>query len=81
MQISTLIKEDIDFWKEDVRPDNNESEFTALLNSELGKIKEDIDVCMLNADAVQVSAVIAGYAARKVVVEGSECVDCKAWPT
>ena len=32
---------------------------------------------MLDADAIQVSAVISGYAARKVIVERSGCVECK----
>lgn len=32
---------------------------------------------MLDADAIQVSAVVAGYAARKVVVQRNKCSDCK----
>ena len=44
---------------------------------ELGKIADDIDACMLDPEVVQVSAVIAGYAARKVIVDRSKCLECK----
>ena len=77
LSMSSLIKEGIDFWKEDVRPSDNQSEAISWLNSKLDEVREDIDSCMLNPDAIQVSAVIAGYAARKVIVDRSKCVDCK----
>ncbi len=47
------------------------------MNSELDKISDDIDACTLDDDAVQVSPVIAGYAARKVIMERSKCTECK----
>ena len=75
--ITSLIKASVDFWNEDVRPDEEQVEHIAWLNLELDKISDDIDTCMLDANAIQVSAVIAGYAARKVIVERSECVECK----
>ena len=68
--ITSLIKESINFWKEDVRPDDDQ-------HAELDKISDDINSCMLDADAIQVSAVVAGYAARKVVVQRNKCSDCK----
>ena len=75
--ITSLIKESINFWKEDVRPDDDQSASISWLNAELDKISDDIDSCMLDADAIQVSAVVAGYAARKVVVQRNKCSDCK----
>ena len=75
--VTTLIKESIDFWKEDVRPDDDQEASILSLNSELDKISDDIDLCSLSDDAVQVSAVIAGYAARKVVMEHCKCEECK----
>ena len=63
LSISSLIKEGVDFWNEDVRPSDDQTE----ANSKLDAVADDIDSCMLNPDAVQVSAVIAGYAARKVI--------------
>ena len=76
LSISSLIKESIDFWKEDIRPDENQSAAITWLNSELDKIADDIDVCMLSPEGVQVSAAIAGYAVRKVVMERSKCTEC-----
>ena len=73
ISISSLLKEGIDFWKEDVRPVNDLTKSKSLLNAELDKISDDIDICMLNPEAVEVSAVVAGYAARKVIVEENKC--------
>ena len=75
--ITSLIKESINFWKEDVRPDDDQSASISWLNAELDKISDDINSCMLDTDAIQVSAVVAGYAARKVVVQRNKCSDCK----
>ena len=77
LSISSLIKEGVDFWKEDVRPSNDQTEAISWLNSKLDEVADEIDTCMLNPDAVEVSAVIAGYAARKVVVDRSKCAKCK----
>ena len=77
LAISSLIKEDIDFWKEDIRPADNKSLLITALNSELDRIAEDIDVCMLSPEGVQVSAVIAGYAVRKLIMDRSECAECE----
>ena len=77
LSISSLIKEGIDFWKEDIRPSNDQTEAISWLNSKLDEVADDIDACMLNPDAVEVSAVIAGYAVRKVVVDHSKCAKCK----
>ena len=41
--ITTLLKESIDFWKDDVRPDEDQSASVLWLNSELDKISDDID--------------------------------------
>ena len=77
LSISSLIKEGVDFWNEDVRPSDDQTEAISWLNSKLDAVADDIDSCMLNPDAVQVSAVIAGYAARKVIVDRSKCDECK----
>ena len=42
--VTTLIKESIDFWKEDVRPDDDQEASILSLNSELDKISDDIDL-------------------------------------
>ena len=59
------------------RGDMRQSGAITWLNTKLGEISDDIDSCMLDTDAVQVSAAIAGYAARKVIVERSKCIECR----
>ena len=45
LTISSLLKEDVSFWEEDIQPDNNDSIYTRELNSELDKMSNDIDLC------------------------------------
>ena len=71
LSMSSLIKEGIDFQKEDIQPSDNQSEPIYWLNAKLDEVRKDIDSCMLNTDAIQV------WAARKVIVDLSKCVDCK----
>ena len=47
--ITSLIKESIDFWN-----DQDQDESISWLNLELDKLSDDIDACMLDADAIQV---------------------------
>ena len=77
--ISSLIKEGVDFWKEDVRPNTDQTGAISWLNTKLDEIADDINSCMLDPDAVQVSAVVAGYAARKVIVGRINVSIAKSW--
>ena len=77
LSIISLIKESIDFWKEDVRPENNHAVDITNLNNELDNMEGDIEESMLSPDSVQVSAVIAGYTVRKVMIGRSKCETCQ----
>ena len=75
--VVSLVKEGIDFWKEDVRPDVNTAAALSNFNAELDKMASDIESCSLSSDSVQVSAVISGYAIRKVIMGRSGCKTCE----
>ena len=75
--VISLIKESVNIWDEDVRPENNTAVQIAHFNSELEKIASDIDCCTLSANSVQVSAVIAGYTVRTVIIDRSKCSSCQ----
>ena len=75
--IVSLVKEGINFWKEDVRPDEDTFSALSALNSELDKIANFIESCTLSADSVQVSAVVSGYTIRKVIMDRIGCKQCE----
>ena len=75
--IVSLVKEGINFWKEDVRPDEDTFSALSALNSELDKIANFIESCTLSADSVQVSAVVSGYTIRKVIMDRFGCKQCE----
>ena len=76
--VISLIKESVDFWKEDVRSNNDNSTAIANFNMELKEIETDIECCALSMDSVQVSAVVSGYAVRKVLIDRHKCTSCQA---
>ena len=74
--ISSLLKESIDFWKFPVLKDTDTATMTSNFKAQLDTVSEDMDDCVLDKDAEQVAAVIAGYAAKKMI-ERNKCEDCK----
>ena len=74
--IASLLKESIDFWKFPIKPDHGDAIMTANFKNQLDTISDDIDACVLDRDGEQVAAVIAGYAARKLI-QRNKCDDCK----
>ena len=81
ISITSLIKESIAFWKEDVRPNVDHAAASRQYNSELDLMKDEIDVCTLNADSMEVAAVIAGFATRNIITKGNKCATCKILST
>ena len=75
--VVSLVKESIDFWKEDVRHDIDTIAALSVFNSKLDLIASDIESCSLSSDSVQVSAVISGYTIRKVIMDRSGCKPCE----
>ena len=56
----SFIMEDIDFWKEDIRPQISDSNVVNFLE-ELSKLEIEIQECSLDDDSREVSTTIAGY--------------------
>ena len=72
LKMRSLIKEDIDFWKEDVMPTDVFDSDVKLFENDISLKSDDIQSCMLTPDGIEVAAVIAGYIVRKY-----KCEVCK----
>ena len=71
----SLIKEDVDFWKEDIRPEI--AEYDEGIDVVLGDYVDEINASVLDKDSSEVATTISGYVAKKLV-KRSKCVHCKA---
>ena len=71
----SLIKEDINFWNEDLRPDSNVDEH--LILEILSDRVDEIAECVLNDDSLEVATTIAGHIAKKLL-KRSKCADCQS---
>ena len=71
----SLIMEDIDFWKEDIRPQISDSNVSNFLE-ELSKLEIEIQECSLDDDSREVSTTIAGYVSKQLQSR-SNCASCK----
>ena len=72
----SLLKENINFWEENLRPDieyNVAASFDEIFNSK----EDEIANSVLDNDSQEVSTTIAGYIARKLV-KRTKCEPCKA---
>ena len=76
LSVASLLKEDINIWEEDIKPDNNLSSEMCLFEDTLQTMQGDIEECMLGSDGVEVAAVIAGFVARKII-NRRHCEECK----
>ena len=68
----SLLRESIIFWNEDVHPNNTESSKMENFKAKLNELSSDFECCTLDHDAKQVAAVVAGYAAKKII-KRSQC--------
>ena len=68
----SLLKESIIFWNEDVHPNNMESSEMENFKAKLNELSSDFECCTLDHGAKQVAAVVAGYAAKKII-KRSQC--------
>ena len=71
----SLIKEDIDFWKEDLGSDKPVQDFDTLLTT-LDEHHTEIMEASLDSDSSEVSCTIAGYIAKKLD-KRKQCASCK----
>ena len=68
LKMRSLIKEDIDFWKEDVMPRDVFNE-VKMFENDISLKSDDIQSCILTPDGIEVAAVIAGYIVHKYTCE------------
>ena len=72
----SLVKVDINFWKEDIGSDKPSLDFSALL-ALLSEHEIEIAESTLDSSSEEVSTTIAGYIAKKLA-ERSNCDSCKS---
>ena len=70
----SLIKENIDFWKEDVQP--NTSQSIDILDEIFCHQSNEIIESVLDSQSAEVATTISGYVAKKLI-KRSKCDDCK----
>ena len=72
-----LLKAHVSVWSEDIRPNINESAAMQQLDAQIKTVSEELENCSLDANANEVSAVILGYIAKKLL-KGSFCINCQS---
>ena len=73
----SLIKNDINFWKEDLQqPESNEDESYEMIDEMLRDRIEEISESILDDDSSEVATTISGYIAKKLL-KRSKCKDCE----
>ena len=73
----SLIKNDINFWKEDLQqPERNEDESYEMIDEILRDRIEEISESVLDDDSSEVATNISGYIA-KMLLKRSKCKDCE----
>lgn len=71
----SLIKEDVNFWNEDVRPEVVECDEG--IDEVLGNYIDEISESVLDKDSSEVATTISGFVAKKLL-KRSKCVNCQA---
>ena len=66
LKIRSLVKEDINFWEENLYADNNKSELLTKLIIEINNMSCDVDQVALSASSREVAIYIAEYVAKKL---------------
>ena len=72
----SLIKKDINFWKEDLQPESNEDESYEMIDKLLRDRTEEISETVLDDGSSEVATTISGYIA-KMLLKRSKCKDCE----
>ena len=77
LAIDKLLKEEINFWEEDLSPTNEkESESIAAINEEVSSMLAEILECNLSDDSKEVAFTIAGLIAKKLSAKTKKCPNC-----
>ena len=73
----SLIKNDVNFWKEDLQqPKSNEEKSYEMIDEMLRDRIEEISESVLDDDSSEVATTISGYIAKKLL-KRSKCKDCE----
>lgn len=77
LRCRSLIKEDINFWKDDLGTDKPVQNLDALITA-LNELHTEIMEATLDEDSVEVSTTISGYIAKKLA-KRSKCDTCNSF--
>ena len=72
----SLIKKDINLWKEDLQSESNEDESYEMIDEMLRDRIEEILESVFGDDSSEVATTISGYIAKKLL-KRSKCKDCE----
>ena len=77
LAIDKLLKEEINFWEEDLSPTNEkESVSIAAINGEVSGLLAEMLECYLSDASKKVAFTIAGFIAKKLSVKTKRCPNC-----
>ena len=76
LALNSIIKEDINFWDENIYTGDRTNDVIVKLQDELEQLSTEIYECELNDDSKQVAVSIAGYIA-KTLAKRTACTKCK----
>ena len=65
LRLSSIIKEGINFWEEDIKKDIDIESMMSLIYAELSNTTTEIFEAELNDDSKEVAVTIGGYIAKK----------------
>ena len=72
----SLIKKDINLWKEDLQPESNKDESYEIIDEILRDRMGEISESGFDHDSSEVATTISGYIAKKLL-KRSKCKDCE----
>ena len=72
----SLIKNDLNFWKDDLQSESNEDESYEMIDEILRDRIEEISESVLDDDGLEVVIAISGYIAKNLL-KRSKCKDCE----
>ena len=67
LKIRSLLKENINFWEEDLSISTNSDEKKKKLTELISEKKSDVDELIFSKDSREVAVYVAGYVAKKCV--------------
>ena len=75
LAIDSLLREDINFWEEDLRPALSDKDDLVKIQEEVSRVSSDLLRSQLSDESREVALTIAGYIAKKLY-KRSKCPHC-----